>query len=208
MRGGQADVPELWVEQGRHAADARAPDGSAVQAADAPGSVRHVGAGHLADGDGELQGHAGHRRPRWADRRRRLMAQPSRDRRLQAVGGACLPAMRLRLEARAGRARAGSFRARRLTDRTTPAAVWTRRRTVSESPNAEGVPAMPANSKDAWNEVGQRFSDLGDRLAERYRALGDESGESAEEGRRKVEEALKGVRDQLDRAFTSVGETM
>ena len=67
---------------------------------------------------------------------------------------------------------------------------------------------MPANSKDAWNEVGQRFSDLGDRLAERYRALGDDSGESAEEGRRKVEEALKGVREQLDRAFTSVGDTM
>jgi hypothetical protein len=67
---------------------------------------------------------------------------------------------------------------------------------------------MAGGAKDAWDEVGEHFSDLGHRLSERYRALGDEGGEDAEESRKKIEEAVRGLTQQLDRTFTSVGDTM
>jgi hypothetical protein len=67
---------------------------------------------------------------------------------------------------------------------------------------------MSGSPKQAWSEVGERFAELGSRLAERYRALGDSEGQEAEERRRKVEEALRAARDQLDRTFTSVGDTL
>jgi hypothetical protein len=72
-------------------------------------------------------------------------------------------------------------------------------------------------SKDDWGEVGQRFTELKDRLAERYRVHGaradaeaqqGEDAESADESRHKVEEALRSARDQLDRTFTTVGDTI
>lgn len=67
---------------------------------------------------------------------------------------------------------------------------------------------MPSEAKDKWSEVGDHFTELGNRLAERYRALGAESSESAEAGRKKIEDAVKSMTHQLDRTFTSVGDTM
>ena len=67
---------------------------------------------------------------------------------------------------------------------------------------------MAGNSKDAWNDVGEQFSAFGHRLAERYRSLGEEGGESADESRRKFEEAVRSVTQQLDRTFTSLGDTL
>jgi hypothetical protein len=87
---------------------------------------------------------------------------------------------------------------------------------------------MGGTSKDDWDQVGQRFGELKDRLAERYRAHGakateggeaasaesaetpgsSETAESAEERRRKIDEALRTARDQLDRTFTTVGATI
>ena len=67
---------------------------------------------------------------------------------------------------------------------------------------------MTGGSKEAWTEVGDRFSEVGKRLADRYHSLGESQGAEAEERRVKVEEALKAARDQLDRAFTSVGDTL
>jgi hypothetical protein len=67
---------------------------------------------------------------------------------------------------------------------------------------------MSGSSKDAWSEVGDRFSEVGRHLSERYRALGDADAPAAEERRAKIEEALRATRDQLDRAFTSVGDTL
>ena len=77
-----------------------------------------------------------------------------------------------------------------------------------------------AGTKDDWDQVGQRFNELKDRLAERYRAHDAKAGdhevaagasdgrETAEERRRKVDEALHTAREQLDRTFTAVGETI
>jgi hypothetical protein len=67
---------------------------------------------------------------------------------------------------------------------------------------------MASEAKDRWSEVGDHFTELGNRLAERYRALGAESSESAEAGRKKIEEAVRFMTQQLDRTFTSVGDTM
>jgi hypothetical protein len=67
---------------------------------------------------------------------------------------------------------------------------------------------MPSEAKDKWSEVGNHFTELGNRLAERYRALGAESSEGAEEGRKKIEDAVKAMTQQLDRTLTSVGDTM
>jgi hypothetical protein len=67
---------------------------------------------------------------------------------------------------------------------------------------------MAGASKEAWNEVGDRFGEVGKRLKDRYHSLGESQGAEAEERRIKVEEALRAARDQLDRAFTSLGDTM
>ena len=59
-------------------------------------------------------------------------------------------------------------------------------------------------SKRAWDEVSKRFSDLGGRLNEHYKKLGGEG----EAERRRVNEALRSFTDELDRAFTSLGDTL
>jgi hypothetical protein len=59
-------------------------------------------------------------------------------------------------------------------------------------------------SKQAWDEVAKRFSDLGGRLNDRYKKLGDEG----EAERRRLNEALRTFTDELDRAFTSLGDTL
>jgi hypothetical protein len=67
---------------------------------------------------------------------------------------------------------------------------------------------MAGSTKDAWNEVGDRFSEWGHLLSERYRQRERERGTTPEEERRKLEDALESVVRQLDVAFTSLGETL
>jgi hypothetical protein len=69
---------------------------------------------------------------------------------------------------------------------------------------------MSGGSKDAWNEVDRRFSEFGRIVAERYRKVGEERGDAPEpeEARRKLDEAFSALTRQLDRAFTSAGETI
>ncbi|MBI4261065.1 MAG: hypothetical protein HY658_10920 [Actinobacteria bacterium] len=74
-------------------------------------------------------------------------------------------------------------------------------------------------TRRAWDEVAERFAELGRRLREHHRRLGSEGGPAeeaaAEDGRRGTEEAGRRTGDavqdvvaRLDRAFTSVGETL
>lgn len=68
---------------------------------------------------------------------------------------------------------------------------------------------MAGSTKDAWDEVGERFGEWGRMLGERYRKRGEELGETAEEDRRKkLDEAVQAVTRQLDQAFTSLGDTL
>lgn len=67
---------------------------------------------------------------------------------------------------------------------------------------------MARSSKDAWDEVGERFAVFGRALAARYKQLEQERGATTEEDKRKIEEAFSTLTRQLDRAFTSLGDTI
>jgi hypothetical protein len=63
-------------------------------------------------------------------------------------------------------------------------------------------------AKMAWDEVAKRFGEVGRRVGEQYRKLGDEAEPSAEAGGRAVGDAVREAVEELDHAFTSVGETL
>ncbi len=65
---------------------------------------------------------------------------------------------------------------------------------------------MADRIKDAWDEVGDGFADLGRRLSEHYNKLGPDPSASVDE--EKVREAIRLLTDQVDRAFTSLGDTL
>jgi hypothetical protein len=95
-----------------------------------------------------------------------------------------------------------------------------------------------AGPKEAWEEVGKNFSELGRKLEEHYRkagtevrreggvapaggdvpaagaapaapnAVGEEDPGTAEERHIKVNQAVRTLTDELDRAFTSLGNTI
>jgi len=59
-------------------------------------------------------------------------------------------------------------------------------------------------SKAAWDQVGERFTELGQRLKHQYEAraaFGDEE-------RAKVDDALQKLTNALDATFTTIGDTM
>src|SRR5713226_8513916 len=65
---------------------------------------------------------------------------------------------------------------------------------------------MADRIKDAWDEVGDGFADLGRRLSEHYNKLGPDPSASVDE--EKVREAIRLLTDQVERAFTSLGDTL
>ena len=65
---------------------------------------------------------------------------------------------------------------------------------------------MPDDAKQAWNDVGQRFSSLGKRLADSYRERGD--ADASAETQRKLEDAARDLGNQLERAFGSLESTV
>jgi hypothetical protein len=63
-------------------------------------------------------------------------------------------------------------------------------------------------TKRAWDEVGEGFAKLGRFISERHKNLGEEGASRpsiAEEGA--VADAIRRATDELDRAFTSLGDT-
>jgi hypothetical protein len=67
---------------------------------------------------------------------------------------------------------------------------------------------MAGSAKDAWDEVGEHFAGVGRRLSDRYKSLGSERPDATPEDQEKVKEAIRTVTAQLDRAFTSLGDTL
>lgn len=63
-----------------------------------------------------------------------------------------------------------------------------------------------AESKEAWDRVGQDFSDLGRQVKQRYAER--ERAEQAPADKRKVDEALRQLADSLDEAFTALGDAI
>jgi hypothetical protein len=67
---------------------------------------------------------------------------------------------------------------------------------------------MPGRTQEAWNQVGERFTSWGRLVAERYKEMEPSAGETVQETQRKVEEAAREIADQLNRAFTALGDTL
>jgi hypothetical protein len=68
---------------------------------------------------------------------------------------------------------------------------------------------MTGSSKEAWEDVGERFAAFGRMVAEHYRQRGEAVGAPpTEEDRRRLEEAIATMTRQLDQAFTSFGDTL
>jgi phage-related minor tail protein len=61
-----------------------------------------------------------------------------------------------------------------------------------------------AEAKEKWDEVGERFGDLGRRLKDRF----DANASFGSEERDKVNDALRQLGDALDAGFTTIGETL
>jgi len=64
------------------------------------------------------------------------------------------------------------------------------------------------NAKEAWSEVGEKFSSWGSRVAGRYRETGATDQAAAEESERELKRAAKELIDELSRGFTALGKTL
>jgi hypothetical protein len=63
-------------------------------------------------------------------------------------------------------------------------------------------------TKKAWEEVGAGFTKLGQIISERYRDLGEERARPAAPEQGPVSDAIRRATNELDRAFTSLGDTI
>jgi hypothetical protein len=68
-----------------------------------------------------------------------------------------------------------------------------------------------ADNKQAWDQVGRDFTDLGQHLKRHYRQQAEGQGEvepPAPEDRRKLDAALRRLTESLDQIFTSLGDAI
>jgi hypothetical protein len=65
-----------------------------------------------------------------------------------------------------------------------------------------------ADNKQAWDQVGQDFTDLGQHLKRHYERRQAEGEQRAPEDRRKIESALRQLTDSLDQVFTALGDAI
>jgi hypothetical protein len=59
-------------------------------------------------------------------------------------------------------------------------------------------------TREKWDEVGERFNDLGRRLKERF----DANAAFGADERERVNDALRQLGDALDAGFTTIGDTL
>lgn len=67
---------------------------------------------------------------------------------------------------------------------------------------------MTENAKDAWAEVGDRFSAWGKRVADRYREQGDAATAGSDEADDGFSRAVKDVVDELTKGVKALGGTI
>jgi hypothetical protein len=60
----------------------------------------------------------------------------------------------------------------------------------------------------SWDEVGRHFAEVGRRVSDHYRKLGEQGTTDAAETNRSVSDALQTVMRQMDQALTSVGNAI
>jgi formiminotetrahydrofolate cyclodeaminase len=64
-----------------------------------------------------------------------------------------------------------------------------------------------AESKEAWDRVGQDFSALGRQVKQHYEQR-ERSEQEAPADKRKVDDALQRLSNELDQAFTALGQAI
>ena len=64
-----------------------------------------------------------------------------------------------------------------------------------------------ADSKQAWEQVGRDLNDLGRRVRDHYQQQAGPD-QAAPADRRRVEDALRNLRESLDQAFTALGDAV
>ena len=67
---------------------------------------------------------------------------------------------------------------------------------------------MTESAKQAWSEVGDRFSSFGRRVADRYREAGTDDAAESEASQRELQRAAKDLIDELSRGFSAIGATI
>jgi hypothetical protein len=63
-------------------------------------------------------------------------------------------------------------------------------------------------TRKAWDDVARRFAQVGRSIGDQYRKLGEETSEGAGAAAGGVGQAVRDAVDELDRALTSVGDTL
>jgi hypothetical protein len=66
---------------------------------------------------------------------------------------------------------------------------------------------MTENAKQAWGEVGEKFSSWGRRVADRYQQTGSPETTDPEQAERELKRAMKELFDELSRGVSAVGAT-
>jgi len=67
---------------------------------------------------------------------------------------------------------------------------------------------MTESAKQAWSEVGDKFSSFGRRVADRYREAGTDEAAESEESQRELQRAAKEMIDDLSRGFSAISATI
>jgi len=67
---------------------------------------------------------------------------------------------------------------------------------------------MTESAKQAWSEVGDRFSSFGRRVADRYREAGSDEAAESEASQRELQRVAKELVDELARGFSAIGATI
>jgi hypothetical protein len=66
---------------------------------------------------------------------------------------------------------------------------------------------MAESAKQAWGEVGEKFSSFGRRVADRYHEAGPTEA-AADEAERELKHAMKELFDELSKGVSAVGATL
>jgi hypothetical protein len=67
---------------------------------------------------------------------------------------------------------------------------------------------MTDSARQAWGEVGEKFSSWGRRVADRYHETGSTETTDADEAERELKRAMKELFDELSRGVSAVGTTL
>ena len=67
---------------------------------------------------------------------------------------------------------------------------------------------MTESAKQAWGEVGEKFSSFGRRIAGRYQEAGSAQTADPDEAERELKRALKDLFDEVSRGVAAVGGTL